>query len=96
MEQTEDLPILEKVVCEMGHMLVLRLKPSGRHSRLINEFDQVAAEAGESLTSVYERFSTTSYNEAPQIVSSLEEPNANEPTTLVSDDTPNESIQQDT
>ncbi|GKC33197.1 hypothetical protein Tco_1040491 [Tanacetum coccineum] len=34
------------------------LKPSGRHSRLINEFDQVAAEAGESLTSVYERFST--------------------------------------
>ncbi|GJZ11398.1 retrovirus-related pol polyprotein from transposon TNT 1-94 [Tanacetum coccineum] len=31
-------------------------------------------------------------NEAPQIVSSLEEPNANEPTTLVSDDTSDESI----
>ncbi|GKA59753.1 integrase, catalytic region, zinc finger, CCHC-type containing protein [Tanacetum coccineum] len=29
-----------------------------RHSRLMNEFDQFAAEAGESLTSVYERFST--------------------------------------
>ncbi|GJU05996.1 hypothetical protein Tco_1122426 [Tanacetum coccineum] len=29
-----------------------------RHSRLMNEFDKLVAENGESLTSVYERFST--------------------------------------
>ncbi|GJY02571.1 retrovirus-related pol polyprotein from transposon TNT 1-94 [Tanacetum coccineum] len=34
-------------------------------------------------------------HEAPQLVSSLEEPIANEPTTLVSDDNANESVQED-
>ncbi|GJU68941.1 retrovirus-related pol polyprotein from transposon TNT 1-94 [Tanacetum coccineum] len=34
-------------------------------------------------------------HEAPQVVSSLEEPIANEPTTLVSDDNANESVQKD-
>ncbi|GKA59754.1 hypothetical protein Tco_0759067 [Tanacetum coccineum] len=35
-------------------------------------------------------------NECPQIVSSLEEPLTNEPTTLVSDNNADESVQEDT
>nr|GFA79940.1 hypothetical protein [Tanacetum cinerariifolium] len=38
--------------------IIQDLSQQERHSRLMNEFDQFAAEAGESLTFVYERFST--------------------------------------